>query len=364
MKAHCLWSGAILSVFSFSLFSGAAISQSQGSFSQPLGRGEVNWTEQYIEVVGSGVAPSSGSSGQQKLMARRAATADAYRNLLELVEGVQVSAETTVRDFVTKSDVVRLQVQGVIKGATPVGPPRQSSDGAVEITLRMPLYGKLATAVGLGKVVQDQQAMARQMSYRSVPMLASGSLEGFSWSEFQVARCERFGPQEQTISSEASPEPIAETDSESDATSNGDAPEPVYEPQPTPAPTARPIGSGPSLQANHPDQPFTGLIVDASGLNLTPSMSPVVKASTQQVYIGDFELDIDRVITEGIVLYFSSMEAAQANPRVGEHPLIVRAIGTDLHRVDFYLDPEDARQIAVFDQRDQFLKNLNVVAVL
>ena len=49
--------------------------QSQGAYRQKLGSGQINWTEQYIEVVGQGVAPASGSQPQQKLMAGRAARA-------------------------------------------------------------------------------------------------------------------------------------------------------------------------------------------------------------------------------------------------------------------------------------------------
>lgn len=340
-----------------------ALSQTDGSYSQSLGRGEINWTGQYLEVVGSGVAPKGGSVGQQRLMAQRAAIADAYRNLLELVQGVQVDSETTVRDFVTESDLIRTRVQGVVKGARPAGPARTTADGVTEITLRMPLFGKLASAVGLDEVVQKQQAAAHMGAYRRLPMLASSSLEGFSWSSFQLARCERFGP---APGPEASPE--APVNSDTVSTEPSPQPEvsaqPIPDFSPTPVPTAVPIETGPSLQAPESDKAFTGLIIDARGLGLSPSMSPMVSSMAEQVYVGNFELDIDRVINEGIVLYFSSLEKARANRRAGAHPLVVKAVGSDRHKVDFVLNAEDARQIAEFDRRDHFLKNLNVVAVL
>jgi len=59
----------------------------------------------------------AGISPRDKLLARRAATADAYRNMGERVKGFQIDSQTYVRDFVTESDVINTRLDTFIKGA-------------------------------------------------------------------------------------------------------------------------------------------------------------------------------------------------------------------------------------------------------
>lgn len=349
MKAKFFFAGLSMAILSFQATGWA---QSSGSYRQTAAHGQINWTEQYIEATGSGIAPSQGNAGQQKLMARRAAVADAYRQLAEVVEGVQVTAETTVRNYVTESDLIRTRVQAVLKGAQPVGEPRLTADGAVEMTVRMPLYGAFASAIGLDQVISRQQ----KSSWRPQAIqLASLDLSGLS---FELARCQRTDapeeavePENTDLAPEENPDP-------------GEVVEPA-EPQTEPIEPEEPAESAAEgLRADNPDQAFTGLVIDARGMGLSPSMSPRVRAEANQVYVGNFPLDIDRVIAEGIILYYGSLEDALGSQRVGNHPLVVKPVGTDKHHVDFVVSDQDARQIQSFDQRDHFLQKLQVVAVL
>ena len=59
----------------------------------------------------------AGVSPQNRLLARRAAQADAYRNMGERVKGLQIDSQTYVRDFVTESDVINTRLDTFIKGA-------------------------------------------------------------------------------------------------------------------------------------------------------------------------------------------------------------------------------------------------------
>ena len=61
-----------------------------------------NWNTGVIQVTGMGVAnPNmSVSPAHLSMMARRAAITDAYRQLAEMVNGVQVDAETTVEQMI------------------------------------------------------------------------------------------------------------------------------------------------------------------------------------------------------------------------------------------------------------------------
>lgn len=81
--------------------------------------GEVNWFDGYISAVGTGAAvkTSGRSLAQLRPLAKRAAMVDAYRNLLETIKGVKVDSTTKVEDFMVTEDVIKTQVEGVVKGA-------------------------------------------------------------------------------------------------------------------------------------------------------------------------------------------------------------------------------------------------------
>ena len=108
-----------------------------------------DWGNNKITVTGSGVVPRGAVGAQARLLARRAAQADAYRQLAEVVKGVQVDASTTVEMAMIQSDTVNLQVSAVIQGAKIVS-ENFTTDGAYEVTMELPMFGKsggLAQAV-------------------------------------------------------------------------------------------------------------------------------------------------------------------------------------------------------------------------
>lgn len=134
-------------------------------FVEEAGRGEINWTDQYIEAEGSSVLDTLRFriKNQALLMARRGAIVDAQRNLLEIVNGVLVEGNTSVKDLVVVSDKVETRVSGLLKGARQVGKP-VTQDGIVTVRLRIQLYNRgLADAVDTTPVapppvVPDSQA--------------------------------------------------------------------------------------------------------------------------------------------------------------------------------------------------------------
>ena len=117
-----------------------------GALVEQTQKGLINWSAGYVEAEGSGVASEEAPSAVvARLGAQRAAKADAYRNLLETVQGVRVQGETVVENFMTVSDTIHTRVSGIVKGATEL---ESHFDGQVATTrLRMPLWGELAAAV-------------------------------------------------------------------------------------------------------------------------------------------------------------------------------------------------------------------------
>ena len=125
-------------------------------FVQEMEHGKINWTDQYIEAEGSSIMDSSRFKlrNQAKLMAQRGAIVDAQRNLLEIVNGVLVEGQTTVKDLVVESDEVKTKVSGVLKGAVKIGKTTYE-DGVATVRLRIPLY-----ADGLAEAVDTTPAPA------------------------------------------------------------------------------------------------------------------------------------------------------------------------------------------------------------
>jgi len=79
---------------------------------------EQGFINDYILVASEGLPSATAKSpAQKRLTAERAATALAYRQLAEILEGVAVVGDTLVKDAELQYDVVRTAVAGFIKGA-------------------------------------------------------------------------------------------------------------------------------------------------------------------------------------------------------------------------------------------------------
>ena len=97
------------------------------------------WVPITIRATGSGAPPPSAiNPAQARLMTERAAKLDGYRNLLEQAYGVQITSNSTVRDFVLQSDTIKARVEAFIKGAKIID-TRHLSDGSVEVDMELTL---------------------------------------------------------------------------------------------------------------------------------------------------------------------------------------------------------------------------------
>ena len=112
----------------------------QGVVTQ-LDKGSINYSEQSITAIGIGFVPSNAvNAGQARRMALRIAKQDAMRQLIEIVNGVTLTSETTMSGAMV-DDVINTKVQGFIRGARPVGQPKYLSDTSVEMEYSVPMSG-------------------------------------------------------------------------------------------------------------------------------------------------------------------------------------------------------------------------------
>ena len=112
----------------------------QGVVTQ-LDKGSINYSEQSITAIGIGFVPTNAvNAGQARRMALRIAKQDAMRQLIEIVNGVTLTSETTMSGAMV-DDVINTKVQGFIRGARPVGQPKYLSDTSVEMEYSVPMSG-------------------------------------------------------------------------------------------------------------------------------------------------------------------------------------------------------------------------------
>ena len=120
---------------------------------------EVDWEKGIITATGVGVPSSKAVSlSQARAMAYRAAKADAYRNLAEIIDGVQVDSETTVKNLALENDVINLKIKSFIKGARVVS-EKMDRDGTWHVTMKLNLYGGTDS---LSKTVYDNIAVPKK----------------------------------------------------------------------------------------------------------------------------------------------------------------------------------------------------------
>ena len=254
-------------------------------------KGIVNWTEGTMEAIGIGTPPERYiGKPQARPTALRAAQVDAYRNLLEVINGVRVDSTTTVKDFTVESDVINAQVQGIVKGAKVIK-QEYMSDGTVEVTVRMPIAGNFA-AVIIPRIMEKKQVQ----------------------------------------------------------------PPPAGPAAPPPAPAPAPAPGG---------EVFTGLVVDARGIQARPAMSPrIIDENGKEIY-GSMNVEREYAVQQGMSGYARDLTAAQSNSRVTNNPLSVKGLKTEgAGRSDIVIAKADAEKILAGGDNLSFLKKCRVMIVL
>ena len=103
---------------------------------------------------------------------------------------------------------------------------------------------------------------------------------------------------------------------------------------------------------------YTGLVVDCRGLGLKTAASPVIKNINGTKIYGHKDLDIDKIISVGMVDYVSDPEKIS---RAGSHPLIVKAVALENFNCNPVVSIEDSNRILIENYATKFLKELSVV---
>ena len=254
---------AAITVLSQAAVAGA---QTEKPVVQKLKHGEVNWTDKTVMATGSG-APNLKlpNVAAIRLNAERAAKLSAYRNVVETLRGVRINAEKTGKSALEQPDV-RTQVEGIVRGCKVVD-TRYYSDGGVDVVLKCPLDGGLATSMA--------------------PVKGQAGIKSGEKSE------------------------------------------------------------------------FSGLVVDATGLGVKPSLQPRIMDGAGRAFYTVEMVSPNALRQHGAAAYVGTVESARRMERVGKKPLVLKATRLSKSKTDLIV----ADVAALKEGSPAFLREARVVVV-
>lgn len=117
-----------------------------------------------------------------------------------------------------------------------------------------------------------------------------------------------------------------------------------------------------------PPQTYTGLVIDARGLQLRPSMAPRLLSAGGNELFSIANVDVDYVRRWGVVGYDRDLERASHSDRLGgssAKPLVIKALrAAGQYSADAVVSNEDAVRVQMADRHAPFLAQCRVVFVL
>ncbi|MBN2790262.1 MAG: hypothetical protein JXR69_08740 [Candidatus Delongbacteria bacterium] len=111
-------------------------------------QGEIDWERRVVTASGIGAPnPNMPNMAAKRAGAINAAKMYAVRDLVATIKGMYLSSESNVENYMTTSDVVKTQVEGIAKAYRMVGKPKYFEDGSVEVTVEMSIDGDLSSLI-------------------------------------------------------------------------------------------------------------------------------------------------------------------------------------------------------------------------
>lgn len=110
---------------------------------------------------------------------------------------------------------------------------------------------------------------------------------------------------------------------------------------------------------------FTGMVIDARGIQAKPAMAPkVVDESGQEVY-GSMQVDREFAVQQGMSGYARDLSSAQSNARVTNNPITIKGIKTEgPGKSNIVVSNADAEKLRSSAENLSFLKKARVMIVL
>lgn len=266
--------------------------------------GCIDWENGILYAVGMGVPNESlKSNAQKRYSALEAAKVVAMRNLLALVEDVQISSSQTVKMGMLENDTIQTEIHGTLRHVTQTGQPRLASDGTAWVTVKMYLKDL-------------RNILVKNEGFEAVGGLAPDS----------------EAPKHSTTAK-------------------------VKEVAP---PKADEVNYGGDVSTV-----YSGLILDARGSGVTPAMSPKVLSETGEEVYGSFLVTREFVLDKGVAAYLKDMDKALSHERVSGRPLVLKATKAEGNKgADLSISGADADLLKELTKKQTFLQEARVIILL
>lgn len=248
-----------------------------------FGQGEIDFERRVARATGIGAPnPNAPNMAVKRAGALNAAKMVALRDLIGTIKGMNINSENTVENYMTTSDVIVGQVQGIARAYKVVGKEKYFDDGSVELTVEMSIDGDLANLL--------------------LPK-------------------EQFSTTTTTTTS--------------------------------------------SSQSTTTTGMYSGLVIDCSAISLRPALAPKVVDQTGREIYGSANVDREFAIQQGMMGYLKDISKAKGNTRIGDNPMIIKAVATSgANNCDIVISNDDANKVNDLSSKLNFLRECKVIAII
>jgi len=109
----------------------------------------------------------------------------------------------------------------------------------------------------------------------------------------------------------------------------------------------------------------TGVVIDARGLAIQPALFPRIVDERGQTLYAPESVDREAAIQQGYVAYAKAFDRPPAQARIGEHPLVLRALRVAGEtRVDLILSDAEATRIRDYAATRRLVQQCRVLIVM
>ncbi|SFB98647.1 LPP20 family lipoprotein [Pseudoalteromonas denitrificans] len=299
--------------------------------------GGINWTKGTVFASGYGVAGDKVPSRKKRLLARRAAQVDAYRNLAEILSGVRVSSETTIKDLEAHSDIIKTKLNAVIKGALITKDIYQNE--VAQIVIEVKMDGTLI------ETISNKKNQPGKTSYiNNISFFISHLLSPSNWHTLNKAYASDLPNSDNSLDISTFLRKLQEK-------IKNEPKESAIEYIKT------------KLDSFESKQSYSGLLVDAKNISeFELATIPKLRTKDGKVIYPTTEMLNSEAFKKRPVSYDFNVTNAVENKRVAYSPYIVKAIGTYKSRNSDLVVSDD---VALFIKSNAYIsKTLDKASVM
>jgi hypothetical protein len=110
---------------------------------------------------------------------------------------------------------------------------------------------------------------------------------------------------------------------------------------------------------------FTGLVLDARGIEVQPAMVPLIRDESGQEMYGPAWVSREFAVQHGMCIYVREMTGIRIHPRVRYNPIIIKCLRAEGEKVtDLTIDDKDAARLRGAPEHVAFLREGRVIIVV